>query len=270
MCILFYIHIFYHLKISNEETIYEIDYQGKKHLEEVCDLRQPFTLHIQQDPRGLLQRKQLEKYDIPFNVIKKNTIENVDKETKQTTTTTNIYSEYNKKLLDHNDVKEKNSKVERFLIPDFSLWNQHDVIVSDTDFSTPLQCNYFYRNYIHLNEGNIKIRIVPPKEEPKLDGHFESDLFKHVSKCDIWKTDKNTINYFEITGELGDIVYIPPHWWYSIQFQEPSVLCCYHYRTLINILAYLPKYLKSFTAITKQNTIETTKKAKQKKVKLKK
>ena len=41
------------------------------------------------------------------------------------------------------------------------MWNQYDIIVSDANFSTPLQSNYFYRNYIHVNEGNVKIRIIP-------------------------------------------------------------------------------------------------------------
>ena len=265
MCILFYIHIFYHLKVANEEKIYEIDYQGKKHLEDVCDLRQPFTLHIQQDPHLLLQRKHIENIGEPLNVIKKTSVEDVNKETKETTSVTHIYSEYNKKLLKTDRVNNHFKKVERFFMPDFSMWNQYDIIVSDANFSTPLQSNYFYRNYIHVNEGNVKIRIIPPNEKPKLDGYFESDLFKHVSKCDIWNTEKTEIKYFEIVGELGDVIYIPPHWWYSMQFQERSVICCYHYRTLMNILAYLPNYVQSFMSITKQNDIQKKKKPKEKK-----
>ena len=82
--------------------------------------------------------------------------------------------------------------------------------------------------------------------------------------------EKTEIKYFEIVGELGDVIYIPPHWWYSMQFQERSVICCYHYRTLMNILAYLPNYVQSFMSITKQNDIQKKKKPKEKKVKLKK
>ena len=36
-----YLHIFFHLKTSNDLEIYEIEQPSKDKLEEICDLRQP-------------------------------------------------------------------------------------------------------------------------------------------------------------------------------------------------------------------------------------
>jgi len=37
----FYLHIYFHMKTSNDLEVYEIDQPSKDKLEEVCDLRQP-------------------------------------------------------------------------------------------------------------------------------------------------------------------------------------------------------------------------------------
>ena len=37
----FYLHIYFHLKTSDDLEVYEIDLPSKDLLEEVCDLRQP-------------------------------------------------------------------------------------------------------------------------------------------------------------------------------------------------------------------------------------
>ena len=37
----FYLHVFFHLKTSDDLEIYEIEQPSKDKLEEICDLRQP-------------------------------------------------------------------------------------------------------------------------------------------------------------------------------------------------------------------------------------
>lgn len=38
-----YLHIFFHLKTSEDLEVYEISNMSKERLEEICDLRQPIT-----------------------------------------------------------------------------------------------------------------------------------------------------------------------------------------------------------------------------------
>jgi hypothetical protein len=43
--LLVYLHIFYHLKISNDLEIYEHDITNKNNLEEILNLRQPVVMN---------------------------------------------------------------------------------------------------------------------------------------------------------------------------------------------------------------------------------
>ena len=43
--LLVYLHIFYHLKVSNDLEIYEHDITNKNNLEEVLNLRQPVVMN---------------------------------------------------------------------------------------------------------------------------------------------------------------------------------------------------------------------------------
>ena len=45
-----YLHVYYHLKTSNDLEVYTIDRPSKEKLEEICDLRQPviFEYHNEQ------------------------------------------------------------------------------------------------------------------------------------------------------------------------------------------------------------------------------
>ena len=47
-----YLHVFFHLKTSDDLEVYEIDQPSKEKLEEICDLRQPVIFDYNVD--GLL------------------------------------------------------------------------------------------------------------------------------------------------------------------------------------------------------------------------
>ena len=47
-----YLHIFFHLKTSNDLEIYEIEQPSKDKLEEICDLRQPVRFDYNSESRS--------------------------------------------------------------------------------------------------------------------------------------------------------------------------------------------------------------------------
>ena len=44
-----YVHIYFHLKTSDDLEVYEIDKPSKDKLEEICDLRQPVVFNFQNE-----------------------------------------------------------------------------------------------------------------------------------------------------------------------------------------------------------------------------
>jgi hypothetical protein len=53
LVLFFYLHIYFHLKTSNDLEVYEIEQPSKDKLEEICDLRQPVLFDFYNE--GLLE-----------------------------------------------------------------------------------------------------------------------------------------------------------------------------------------------------------------------
>ena len=106
ICIVFYIHIVYQLKLSNDENIYEVDYLNKKNLEEICDLRQPFALKI--DNPVHLTKDELLSTGEKMNIIKwKEVVASDSEKQEEPKKVKKIYSEYNKLLLSNENIQKK-------------------------------------------------------------------------------------------------------------------------------------------------------------------
>lgn len=244
ICIVFYIHIIYHSKISDDENIYEIDYTNKYNLEKICNLRQPFSFKVNIN-YSLTMENLLPSKGI-FNIIKEKKVKMKDDES-----IVKYYSEYNKNLLDDKLVLNEITNVNKYLCPEFSFNNKYDIILSDERFKTPLVNNYNYRNYYIVTEGSIKVRFIHPNNKDILyDSDYE--LMQNVSELDVWKKDSK-LSYKEISFTKGDVIYIPPHWWYSIFFTESSIILKLHYRTAMNMVTYIPYYIYSFISIVKHS-----------------
>lgn len=243
ICIVFYIHIIYHSKISNDSNIYEIDYTNKYNLEKICNLRQPFSFKMNMNI--LLTRESLISYQDKFNIIKEKKIKEKDDEIIKR------YSEYNQKIMNEAIIVDQISMIKKYICPEFTFNNKYDMIISDENFKTPLVNNYNYRNYYYVTEGSIKIRFIHPSNK---DIVHESDyeLMQNISEMNVWDKD-NKIPYKEISFTKGDMIYIPPHWWYSIYFTEPSIIFKLHFRTVMNMVTYIPYYVYSFISITKHS-----------------
>ncbi len=255
LCIIFYIHIFYHLKISNDENVYEIDYINTSNLEEICNLRQPFTFKL---PKQInLKKTDIISQKEKLNIIKSKKIIKEQKDDSSNTKSENkIYSEYNKQLLLNDNINKKINTIDKYIKPDFTFNNIYDIIVSDENYSTPTISNYNYRNYYIVTEGNIDVTFISPIHNKKLNYITDYELMQNVIKSPIKKNIKiNTIHASE-----GDIIYIPPHWWYSIHFNSSSVILKYQFRTVMNMLSYIPNYILSYISIQKAENNKKKKK----------
>ena len=60
------------------------------------------------------------------------------------------------------------------------------------------------------------------------------------------------MRFLELTLKVGDILYIPAYWWYSIKYTKISVILWFKYRTIMNSIAILPQTCISI--LQKQNT----------------
>jgi regulator of replication initiation timing len=269
LCIVLYIHIYYHLKVSDEENIFEIDYTDKVNLEEVCDLRQPFTMEIE----NTLNMKS-EQLKSRLNIVhqkrqkeEKGTTENDDADksdkNEDNDIVTKIYSEHNKEILSDETIQTSIKSFEKLIIPEFTIQNVYDILVSDDNFSTPFVSNFNHRNYLYFSEGNATIQFVSHKHNDKLEHHLDYELLQKVS-TDVPSRVKG-VTIKSINVKAGEFVYIPPRWWYSVNFKSRSLVVKFQYKTVMNIIAHTPMYIYSYITVAKAQEQKRMRKIKKKK-----
>ena len=258
-----YIHIYYHFKTNNDLEILEINNISKERLEEICDLRQPLTMTIDNNIfKEFFLKNLLENYS-SFDIKIRN-IKNLDDNTELFLPLSlndanklmiedkegQYISENNNDFLIETSMVKNISENDSFFRP-YMLSNiDYDYIFGSKNSYTPLRYNLNYRNYYLVLEGKIRIKMTPPKNEKYLYCNKDYDNFEFRSPLNVWniqdeyKSDFNKIKFLEVDLEPGNIIYIPAYWWYTIQIiEETTSILSFKYRTYMNNIAILPQLI---------------------------
>ena len=233
-----YLHISYHLKTSNEDAVYETTFQSKEQLDNICKLRQPivFDYHIVPFCR---REYLIEKYGNTSILIKnvdtsdyipyklKDAIELIDKDT-----TGSYYIENNDDIIQQNmNMKEHIIKYERDIRPIFTCKCMYDILIGSN-----------YRNYFIVTEGSVNVRLAPPNAEDYLNPVIDYETLEITSPYNVWKTKTiDNVKFTDVLVSRGQMIYIPPYWWYSIQFTSNTTMMVFKYRTYMNIVTLMPQ-----------------------------
>ena len=269
-----YIHIFYHLKTSNDLEVYEIEQPSKDKLEEICNLRQPVFFEYENvnlldtcvkdsisksygafdvKIRKLGSEEALENelyVPVTFNVMNKllSTDENCQ-----------YITEKNGDFLEESGLMKIFRYNDMFLRPYMVSNCLYDFVRGSVNTTTPLKYELNNRNYLYVTEGEINVKLIPPKNSKYLYTIKDYENFEFRSPVNPWnvqdqyKPDFDKIKSLEMSVKKGNIVFIPAFWWYSIKFVEPETsICCFKYRTYMNTIAITPQLCMSL--LQQQNT----------------
>ena len=252
-----YIHINFHLKVSNDLEVYEIDQPSKDKLEEICDLRQPVIFNYNVDE--LIQECNIDYIGKNYGAfdIKVRNVKNYDSNSElYLPVTLNAATEIFRKDNEERFISENNADFleetsmikcfrgnDNFLRP-FSVSNcYYDLLFSSKNTKTPLKYDINYRNFYLVTHGSVRIKLLPPKSSKYLYTIYDYDNFEFISPINPWnvqsqfKPDYDKLKTLEVTLNEGQIIYIPAYWWYSIQFDDESSVCVFKYRTYMNNIA---------------------------------
>lgn len=254
-----YIHVYFHIKKSNDLEVYEIVQPSKSKLEEICDLKQPiifkyenlqlietcnidyinnlyyaFDINIRGKENDELYTKlPLGKAIKLFKKDQKNTY--ITENNMEFLTDTGML-----KIFNHND---------EFMRPLLVVNCLYDFIFGSGN--TPLRYNINYRNYFYVTSGKIKIKLCSSKYTKYLYKTNDYENFEFRSPINPWnvekkyKNDYDKIKFLEFTAEKGTIIHIPAYWWYSIQFEDDSFVSVFKYKTTFNVVAIIPQLAMS-------------------------
>ena len=264
----FYLHIFFHLKTSDDLEIYTIEQPSKDRLEEICDLKQPVIFSFEND--DILNVCNLnnfkEKYGI-FDMKVRNlnvkgngddilylplsldeTLELFGHEDNHKMITENN-QEFLKetgaiKFLNYNDI---------FLRPPLVSKCMYDIMSGSELSYTPLRYEINYRNYFFVTEGKITVKLIPNKYKKYLNVKKDYENFEFRSNINPWdvqsehKMQYSKIKALDVEIQKGSVLCLPPYWLYSIRYDEPSTcIGKFQYRTYMNTVSIFPELFISF------------------------
>ena len=260
-----YLHIYFHLKTSNDLEVYEIDQPSKDKLEEVCDLRQPVRFdyaneRIMDSCTLDAMRSAYGAFDVRLRNVK-DAAEEAD--------TTDLYvpltlhavadtfrgdkesryvTEHNGDFLEETGLVKTFKYNDAFLRPPMVSKCTYDVVSASLGTQTPLRYELNYRNYYLVTHGSIKIRLIAPHASKYLYPVSDYDNFEFRSPVNPWqvqteyRADFDKVKTMDVVLSAGQIIYIPAYWWCSMQFMEDATtLCCFKYCTYMNAVSILDK-----------------------------
>lgn len=259
-----YLHVYYHIKTSDDLEVYEIEQPSKDKLEEICDLRQPVIFDYPNE--RLLQsckRNVIQDTYGAFDIKIRNVGKDVDDEEElyipltYTSALSAINEDKDGKYVveNNNDFLEETGMIKTFRYNDafirpYMVSNCiYDLTMASSNTKTPFRYNVNYRNYFLVTEGSVKIKLAPPKSARYLYPQNDYENFEFRSPVNPWnvqqqyKPDFDKIKCLEVNLSEGQMIYIPAYWWYSIDYTPSTTVCTFKYRTYMNVVAIMPKLI---------------------------
>jgi len=266
-----YLHIYYHLKTSNDLEVYTIEKPSKNKLEEICDLRQPVVFEFSNE--RLLESCNLSSLDDNYGAfdIKLRDIQNKDDNSElylpflfkealnifQNDKNSKYITENNGEFLEETAAIKNFRYNDSFLRPPMVSKCIYDLWSGSIGAQTPLRYNLEYRTFVYITSGKAKLKLIPPHSSKYLNTEKDYDNFEFRSPVNPWniqneyKADFDKVKVLDLDIVPGYIIFIPAYWWYSIEYEELSSICIFKYRTFMSSLSTLPQTLMSY--LQKQN-----------------
>jgi len=263
-----YLHVFFHLKTSDDLEIYEIENPSKDKLEEICDLRQPVLFNFNNERLlDTCQRSNIldtyGAFDVKIRNLNQSSTDNENNlyvplafsnalRVIKEDTEHKYLIENNGDFLEETGINKSYKYNDAFLRPYMVSQCCYDFICASENTQTPFRYDLNYRNYLMVTEGNIKIKLSQPKSSKYLYQQKDYENFEFMSPINPWnvqsqyKADFDKIKCLDISLTKGQIIYIPAYWWYSIEFGNETSVITFKYKTYMNAVAILPNLIMKF------------------------
>ena len=253
----------FHLNTSDDLEVYTIENVSKDRLEEICNLKQPVLFEYSND--NLLETVNIGRMEEMYGAFDVNFRNIVQKDKESEVYLPILLNEVvklfqnklnNKIIIENNDEFLKETGLlkifrynDSFLRPPLVSICKYDFMSGSEESYTPLRYNISYRNFYLVTSGKIKLKLIPPSNGKYLQKENDYDIFEFGSPVDPWdiqdkyKPEFDKVKVLDLELTKGQIINIPPYWWYSIKYEKVSSICVFKYRTYMSTISILPSLL---------------------------
>jgi len=287
-----YIQIIQHYARSEDLEIYEMDYINNAQLQDVCNMKQPVIFNY-----ANIHPEFMDNTSIPniTNKCNQNEIKIKDVNDYWKEKTTNVsgeqyyepvdyftlpftsshsfmksdakslyFSENNSDFIEETGLDKIFQECNYYLKPpNFIIQTKYDIGIGSIQTETPLRYHTDYRKFMILSQGKIHVKMTHFKSSKYLKVIKDYDNYEYRSPINVWTpqqqymNDISKIKFIEFDVFAGQVLYIPPYWWYSIRFSNDpnTVVSTISYNSIINILANAPDICRYF--LQQQNIQKT-------------
>jgi hypothetical protein len=181
-----------------------------------------------------------------------------------------FFSEDNSEFLEESGIVKPIQDLDEYFKPVFNVHKNYDLLFGSTGSVTPLRYHTYYRQFFCVTSGSIHVKMAPWKSAKYLHpiNDYENYEFRSpvhpLNPQQQYSKDFDKTKFLEFDVQEGYAFYVPPYWWYSIQYSDANTfITSVSYSTVMNFLANLPNlglYWLQQQNITKKITkIPTTK-----------
>ena len=157
-------------------------------------------------------------------------------------------SENNEDFLEESGLKRRVQVIDDCVKPPFTLISKHDIMMASPGAVTPLRYHTNYRHFVAVTSGKLKVKMTPWRSTKYLHPIKDYENYEFYSPIRARNTqhehlkDYEKIRFLDFEVLPGYVLYIPPFWWYSLQFEEGAVAYNVSYITTMNYIVNLPQF----------------------------
>jgi len=252
-----YIHIIAQYKKSEDLEIYEMDYVSNTELQTICEMKQPVLFEFN---GGILldDIQKHESYDVKvrdtndvsdYVVLKYGSFKGlIDSDSKS-----HFITEGNHEFIEESGLFSEYSDLNPYLKPSLTVQTKYDLLMGSKGAATPLRYHTSDRLFFMVSSGKIRVKMTPWKSRKYLHPIMDYDNYEFRSPIDAFDNTKNheymhdvdKLKFLEFDVLPGYVVFVPPYWWYSIQYVESDTLVLgTTYISGMNFIANFPDLVK--------------------------
>ncbi len=162
----------------------------------------------------------------------------------KTDTSSKYYSNQNQSFIYETGLDKYFKQLDKYLQPMFSVFSKYDVLFGSAGTATPLTYHTYERRFIYVNGGKISVKMTPWRSNKYMVVNKDYENYEFTSPLSVWNPqDKyragfQKMKFLDFVVHSGNILYIPPFWYYSIKIEDDDgLIYTVDYGSPMNVLS---------------------------------